>query len=177
MTIHTNGYQEITIPDEATQKEVYLALGYRKNGRGRCLLRGLQAVGLAKGARLEPSPSLPDIGLFEKTPTPFTCTFFVGGKNARVLHKSPFLQIPGVTLSTWCIDLLHTWHYGPMSTYITHTIRLLLGTEIYKPTIAGLDKEESDKLSLMALKAEMWTYYKRKRSDPEWNKKGSEAMR
>ena len=64
-----------------------------------------------------------------------------------------------------------------MSTYITHTIRLLLGTEIYKPTIAGLDKEESDKLSLMALEAEMWTYYKRKRSDPEWNKKGSEAMR
>ena len=152
----------MTITDEDMQKEIYLAFAYRKKGRGRCLQKHFPALGLRKGNRLEPTSSLPDVGLFESMTTPFVCTFFVGDKNARVLHISPFLRIPGVSLSTWCVDLLHTWHYGPMSTYIAHSIRQLLGTEIYKPGIEGLDKEESDKLSLLALKAELWMFYKKK---------------
>ena len=128
-------------------------------------------------ARLEPSTGLPDVGLFENQPCPFDCTFFVGGQHARVLHISPLLRIPGVSLASWCIDILHSWHYGPLSTYLTFVLRALLSTEIYKPgNTAILDKEENEKLCLMALKAELWVFYKQTRaSDPEWSKKGSEV--
>ena len=75
--------------------------------------------------------------------------------------------------------MLHTWHYGPMSTSLTFAIRALLNTEIYKPgNSAVLDKEENDKLCLMALKAELWMFYKHRRAtDKEWSKKGSEVGR
>ena len=58
-------------------------------------------------------------------------------------------------------------------------IRALLSTEIYKPgNSAVLDKEENDKLCLMALKAELWMFYKHRRAtDKEWSKKGSEVGR
>ena len=159
------------------QRQIARILIYRKKQRGRCLQKPFQQLNLPKGARLEPSQSLPDIGQFEYQQCPFQCTFYVGGVNGRVLHKSPFLEIPGVTLDTWCIDILHSWHYGPMSTFLTFTIRALLDTDIYQPAIANfLDKEESDKLCLLALKADLWCYYKQRRvEDPLWSKKGSEA--
>ena len=130
-------------------------------------------------ARLEPSTLLQDVGSFEHKQCPFTCIFYVAGEHGRVLHMSPLLQIPGVSLNTWAIDLLHSWHYGPMSTYLTFTLRALLNTEIYKPgNSAVLDKEENDKLCLMALKAELWMFYKHRRAtDKEWSKKGSEVGR
>ena len=159
------------------QKAVYQLLVYKKkHGRGRILKKAYPPLGLVKGARLEPSATLVDVSLFETQQTPFDCVFYIAGPNGRVLHQSPLLQIPGVHLSTWCIDLLHTWHYGPMSTYITHTLRLLLSSPIWKPDIPDLDLEESNKLALMALKAELWTHYKRRRQeDPVWRVKGSEA--
>ena len=157
------------------QHAVYRLLLYRKKGRGRCLRKPF--MGLPAGARLEPSDSLPDIGLFERMQTPFVCTFYVGGLHGRVLHKSPLLRIPGVGLASWSIDLLHSWHFGPMSTYLAFTIRALLTSPIFRPALAAmLDKEECDKLCLLALKAELWTHYKRRRAtDVNWSKKGSEV--
>ncbi|CAE7256188.1 unnamed protein product [Symbiodinium sp. CCMP2592] len=169
----------VTIPDVDVQQQISKLLHYRKKGRGRgrCLLKAFQQLGLPKWARLEPSTLLPDVGSFEQQQSPFSCIFYVAGEHGRVLHVSPLLQIPGVSLSSWCIDLLHTWHYGPMSTYLTFALRALLSTDIYKPgNSAVLDKEENDKLSLMALKAELWMFYKHRRAtDKEWSKKGSEV--
>ncbi|CAE7582788.1 unnamed protein product [Symbiodinium sp. CCMP2592] len=64
-----------------------------------------------------------------------------------------------------------------MSTYIAVTLRkLLTETDIWKPSIVELDKEELSKLSLLCLRAELQTHYKlRRQSDPEWSKKGSEV--
>ena len=67
-------------------------------------------------ARLKPSAALPDVGSFEKQQCPFQCIFFRAVEHARVLHISPLLQIPGVSLGSWCIDLLPSWHYGPRKT-------------------------------------------------------------
>ena len=164
------------MPDANVQKLIYQNLLYRKNGRGRCLRRAIKALGLPKGARLEPSAALQDVGKFEVTSCPFRCTFYIAGKHGRALHISPFMQIPGMSLETWGIDILHTWHFGPMSSFICYVLKHLLQSPIWKPTIPGLDKEESDKLSLLALKAEMWTYYKlRRQQDARWREKGSEA--
>lgn len=150
---------------------------YRRDSRGRTLKKAFPALGLPKGSRLEPSASLPDVGLFESLETPFVCKFYVGGEGGRVLHDSPFLRIPGVNLESWTIDLLHTWHFGPLSTYITVSLRkLLMDTDIWKPSIVGLDKEELSKLSLLCMRAELQSHYKlRRQDDPDWSKKGSEV--
>ena len=149
---------------------------YRRKTRGRSLSKAFPALGPAKGSRLEPSAAMPDLALFESMTTPFVCQFYVGSEHGRVLHDSPFLRIPGVSLATWNIDLLHTWHFGPLSTYITVTLRRLLDTDIWKPSIVGLDKEELSKLSLLCMRAELQSHYKlRRQADPNWSKKGSEA--
>ena len=175
----SSSIEEVTIPDVHVQQQISKLLCYRKKGRGRCLQKAFDQLGLPKMARLEPSTLLQDVGSFEQKQCPFRCIFYVAGEHGRVLHMSPLLQIPGVSLNTWGIDILHTWHYGPMSTYLTFTLRALLNTEIYKPgNSAVLDKEENDKLCLMALKAELWMFYKHRRAtDKEWSKKGSEVGR
>ena len=165
----------MTIPDEGVRREVNALLRYGKAGRGRCLKTAYRPLALKRGWRLEPDRQNPDVDDFNERECPLTCTFYIGGKHGRVLHCSPFLQIPGVTLETWCVDILHTWHFGPMSTYITFTVQQLLTTPVWKPGIEGLEKEDEQKLSLYALRAEMWAYYKRKRADPEWHRRGSEA--
>ena len=167
----------MTIADAETQQEIYKILVYRRDSRGRTLTKAFRALGFPKGSRLEPSASLPDVGLFEQLETPFTCKFYVGGEGGRVLHDSPFLRIPGVSLESWNIDILHTFHFGPLSTYITVTLRrMLMDTDIWKPSIVGLDKEEQSKLSLLCLRAELQSHYKlRRQTDPDWANKGSEA--
>ena len=167
------------MPDEETKMKIESLLVYRrKTGRGRCLKASFPPLGLKQGWRLEPSSSLPDVGDFAKQRCPFSCVFYTGGKDGRVLHVSPFLQIPGVSVDTWCVDILHTWHYGPMSTYIAYGLRLLLTTFIYRPAIPDLDKEEADRLALLCLRAELWSYYKRLQQfdeDGSWKRKGSEV--
>ena len=166
---------KVTILDENTRREVNALLRYQKSGRGRVLKSRYDPLGLKRGWRLEPNSEFPDVDDFNNRPCPFSCWFYTGGKDGRVLHMSPFLQIPGVSLDTWCVDILHTWHFGPMSTYITQTLQHLLDTPIWKPAIPGLEKEDEQKLALFAMRAELWTYYKRKRSDPDWKKRGSEV--
>ncbi|CAE7376332.1 unnamed protein product, partial [Symbiodinium microadriaticum] len=170
--------EEIIVPDEETKMKVDSLLCNRsKVGRGRCIRASFPALGLKQGWRLDPSPGLEDVCDFAKKQCPFKCVFFIGGKDARILHVSPFLQIPGVSVETWCVDILHTWHYGPMSTFIAYSLRLLLTTMIYRPAIPDLEKVEADRLALLCLRAELWTYYKRLResdSDGSWKAKGSE---
>ena len=105
----------------------------------------LPRLGLQKGWRLEPSSQLPDVGAFETCATPFTCVFYVGGAGGRLMHRSPFLQIPGVHLNTWRVDILHTWHYGPLFTYIIVTLQEILKTPVYQPTLqCGFAMEKLD---------------------------------
>ena len=74
--------------------------------------------------------------------------------------------------------MLHTWHFGPLSSYVAHSLRLLISSPLYQPANykEDLEKEEADKLALLHLRAELWSFYKRRReSDEDWKKKGSEA--
>ena len=93
------------MPDEETKMKIESLLVYRrKTGRGRCLKASFPPLGLKQGWRLEPSSSLPDVGDFAKQRCPFSCVFYTGGKDGRVLHASPFLQNPGVSVDTWCVN-------------------------------------------------------------------------
>ena len=156
------------MPDANVQKLIYQNLLYRKNGRGRFYGEPSRPWASPKEldwSRQQPCKMLENLR-----------SFYIAGKHGRALHISPFMQIPGMSLETRGIDILHTWHFGPMSSFICYVLKHLLQSPIWKPTIPGLDKEESDKLSLFALNAEMWTYYKlRRQQDARWREKGSEA--
>ncbi|CAE7293625.1 unnamed protein product [Symbiodinium sp. CCMP2592] len=169
--------KEVIVPDDETQRRLHSLLRYSKNGRGRCLKAAFPPLGLRRGHRLEPSEHLLDVDNFIHLTTPFSCIFYTGGTHGRILHRSPFLRIPGVSIDCWCIDVLHTWHFGPLSSYVAHSLRTLISSPVYQPaSYKDLEKEEADKLALLHLRAELWSFYKRRReSDEDWKRKGSEV--
>ena len=167
--------KEVTIPDDGVRREITALLRYGKAGRGRSLKQAYGPLALKRGCCLEPSPQHPNVADFNEREYRSLALSKTGGKHGRELHCSPFLGMPGVTLETWCVDILHTRHFGPMSKYFTFTLQQLLTTPVWKPGTEGLEKEDEQKLSLYALRAEMWAFYKRKRADPEWQKRGTEA--
>ncbi|CAE7222610.1 unnamed protein product [Symbiodinium sp. CCMP2592] len=170
-------FREVIVPDDESQRRLHSLLRYSKNGRGRCLKAAFPPLGLRRGHRLEPSEHLLDVDNFIHLTTPFSCIFYTGGTHGRILHRSPFLRIPGVSIDCWCIDVLHTWHFGPLSSYVAHSLRTLISSPVYQPTsYKDLEKEEADKLALLHLRAELWSFYKRRReSDEDWKRKGSEV--
>jgi hypothetical protein len=166
----------VLVKTDRDRQDIYLSLTYRKKTRGRTIMYDIPRLGVSAGYRLEPSATLPDVGKFEMTPTPFFTHFWCADSDARVQHESPILAIEGVTLRTWCIDLLHSWHLGPLASYIGHCLHFFIASRIWSPDLPFLDAEEMQKLSLLHIKSEIWQYYKNRRAtDKEWTTKGSQA--
>ena len=99
-------------------------------------------------------------------------------KLCRILHETPLFMIPGVTVASWCIDLLHAWHLGPLARYVAMVCWLMIRSRVLvSKACAHLDKETTEKLGLLGIKTLMWAYYKeQRRDDPDWAKKNSEVM-
>ena len=141
---------------------------------------------LLPGDRLHPSRLLRDVAQFEaqlagRTPfTPFRCLFWRLGpvpQNARLLHHSPLMDIPGVGMQTYAIDVLHTWHLGALPRYNARVLWFLLRSPCY-----GLDlppwlaAEDLLHLKLLRLRSALWMHYKRMQAaDPTWRKKASQV--
>jgi hypothetical protein len=144
--------------------------------RGRSLSVELGFLGLPEGARLEPSRLLPDVYNLEICALPIELTFWVGSPDGRVLHDSPLFMVPGVTINSWCVDLLHAWVLGPLAKMIGLAIHLFLATGIFAPSSQYLQAEHRHKLSMLHIKTKLKEYYARNhRQDPDWIKKHSEV--
>lgn len=147
----------------------------RHKYRGRTLHRAVPELGLKKNDRLEPSEHLMIVFEFEQQIVPFDVLFFVGGTDDRVIHRSPMALLPK-SIELWAIDILHTWHQGPLSTAISWLIRLMLKTQVWKPAVRFLEAEDESRLSLLALKSELWAHYRcAKAQDATWQKRHSEV--
>lgn len=154
-------------------------LVYSTVHRGRALAVPLEDWGLPLGARIEPSPCLMDVAnLDEETALPIKLTFWVGGSDGRVLHESPLLtMVPGVTVQSWNVDLLHAWVLGCLARFIGLCIHLFVRSGIWTPKSVHLGSEQKKKLALLHLKTELLDHYARRRkADPEFVKKHSEAI-
>ena len=157
-------------------KRLVRNLEYNRNCRGRALTRDLQELGLRKGSRLEPSPSLPDVSMLEMMPLPLEVTFWVGPQNGRLTHGCPLFLLEGVTQDSWGIDLLHAWHLGPLQQFVSLCIHTLLNSGLFAPRARNLDAADVRELSLLAIKAKLFQFYQTLRTDdPSWREKGSEA--
>ena len=91
---------------------------------------------LKAGDRLEPTPSLLDISKFELQPPPFRATFWRMTSDDRVSHRSPLWQIEGMFADRHFIDILHTWHLGPLTSFIPFTLRFIINSGILVPRMA-----------------------------------------
>ena len=126
--------------------------------------------------RLHPSRALRDVANFEFQDLPFDCTFWrFDPKSARLLHLSPLMQIPGVGMSTWCVDILHSWHLGGLARFIGSSLWFVLRSDVYGvgANMPWLMADDILYLNLLRLRSELWLHYQQKSRDPEWRKSAS----
>ncbi|CAE8617843.1 unnamed protein product, partial [Polarella glacialis] len=165
---------EVATPGD--RQLILRSLRYVKARRGRCLFKKINHLGLKSGDRLEPSTWLQDIAKFETMTVPFKVLFWRCSKRDRVTHPSPVLEIEGVTVDTWGIDLLHSWVLGPLGNYIAKSILLLISSKPYCRKSLYLDAEACQRVSLLALKGDLMNHYAARRaSDSNWKAKGSQV--
>ena len=157
-----------------TQKKVYKHLGYKKKFRGRVLLRDIPELGLKKFNRLMPSTSLQDVANFEHTAVPFETSWWLASPDERLLHDCPLVMVPGIGLHAWSLDLMHGWRLGPVQTFVSLALNFCLDSGLWSPS-TNIDANERRKLGLLALKVELFQWYREKRKDPAWTKKGTEV--
>ena len=167
----------VPVRAEAIRRVIVANLVNSSKYRGRALPDGLRYLGLPEGARLEPSRSLPDVYDLETVALPIDLTFWVGSPDGRVLHHSPLFMILGVTIASWCVDLLHGWVLGPLGKMIGLCIHLFLLTRVFTPKTNYLNGEDKNRFAMLHIKATLKEHYKRvKGDDPEWHSKHSEVQ-
>ena len=164
------------IPSEEVQRQVARALVYGKKHRGRALKNNVDELGLKKHDRLEPSKKMWDVASFERLHCPFTVTFFRSRKENRLIHSCPLFMIPGVTIRSWVVDIMHSWHLGDLLSFIAHVFWYIIGLGILCPPSHQLDTEERHRLSLLRLKSEWFEHYRTKRKDPDFRQSCSEDL-
>ena len=149
-------------------------LGYRKKYRGRILLADVPQLGLKKFSRLMPTRDLQDVADFEFKQTPFRAAWWVLSTEGRLVHDCPLMDVPGIGLEMWSLDIMHGWHLGPLQQLVSLSLNYCLETGLWAPP-TRLDAEEKRRLGLLAIKAELHQWYKEQWQDAEWRSKGSEA--
>ena len=168
---------EVTIDTVATRSKVYQVLRYMKKNLGRSLLTDISELGLQANDRLLPSVQLPDISRFETTPVPFLAVFWRGNSEARVIHPSPLLEILGLGIEHYAVDILHAWHLGGIQVFVGHVFWFMLKSKIWGSALSFLSTADDMRIALLRLKSELFSYYKDRRdSDPQWAKSGSTAL-
>lgn len=138
------------------------------------LTAAIPELGLPKFARLMPTSSMPDVGKFEHLPVPFLSQWWVASLDARVVHDCPLTSLSGVGLETWSLDLMHGWHLGPMQLLVSLSLNFCLGSGLWAPD-TSMDAGDRKRISLLAIKAELFHWYKSQRQNSDWHTKGSEA--
>ena len=104
----------VTLCNTTHQKIKNLLVWDRRaaGSRGRSLAGPVEEAGLLKGDRLEPSPSLPDVGDFEGIQSfPAQVTFWRPSRSTLLHHRSPLWDrsLGICPVRSIAIDLLHTF--------------------------------------------------------------------
>ena len=164
----------IRVDTREMHSDIKRSLRYKKRFIGRGLINDLPLYGLIKGDRLEATPAILDVALFDECVPPFDCIFWRMAKEDRVLHASPLFLIPGLSTQTHGGDVLHTWALGPVSADVALAIWWLVKSPAFRVSIPGLDEADEIRLSLHRIRDKLWEHYRFKRSDPHWRTKGTE---
>ena len=121
-----------------------LLVWHKKKGiKGRIVAQDIPAIGLLKGDRLEPSPTLPDIGNFEIIASyPTRVVFWRSSGDPRVKHRNPlFNRSSGISPLYIVPDLLHCWYLGLLKTFTTELIWEMMLSGVWVPREGRQQKE------------------------------------
>jgi len=167
---------QVRIESVDVRSMVLQALRHSGPTGSRYVYKDIVTLTLKAGHRLEPCEKLRDIHQFEHQDCPFDCVFWRGVKTDRITHSTPLWDIEGMSLSMFGIDMLHTWALGAMQSFVGFTFWHFLRSKVFSSGLAWLSLEEDEKIGMIQVKSEMWRYYRaRRKRDPEWKAKGSEA--
>ncbi|CAK9051241.1 Uncharacterized protein SCF082_LOCUS28143 [Durusdinium trenchii] len=108
------------------RSKILQSLAYKKKWRGRALISALPQYGLGKGSRLMPTPSMPDVAKFEFMEVPFTVWWWVGPEDFRLVHDCPLVELDGVGLESFSLDIMHSWHLGPLQLLVSLVLNFCL---------------------------------------------------
>jgi hypothetical protein len=135
-------------------------------GRGRCLRGNYDPLALRQGDRLEPSSWLTDVGGFEHLEPPFQVVFWRSQNEPICKHRCEVFSIPGVTLLSLAIDILHTLHLGVYKSYCMTAIWACIDKDVWNTNALSADVRVAS--SCRRLREDLFAWYKQKRrDDPE----------
>ena len=89
---------------------------------------------------------------FEETRTPFAAVFWSTKKQGRITRPCPVMDIPGASLSLICIDLLHTWHLGPLARLAALIFHSVIESTAYNERFGYLSAEEWRSTGILRLR-------------------------
>ena len=135
----------------------------RKDGnRGRCLDSDIPALGLKKGDRLEPTPSIPSSDFFDTLrPGPgetLTATFWRRKRETRTRHRNP-LFTAGTYLSpsrSLASDWLHCLSLGVFGYWINFVVWALVDCDAYCCRATTIDAKFSESVGFLRASMVMW---------------------
>ena len=74
----------------------------------------------------------------------------------------------------WHIDILHSWHLGPLQRLIATVIWFILSSNVYGIYAGLYHADDVLHLKLLRLRSELWLYYRVKSREPGWSKRASQ---
>mgnify|MGYP007004463486 CR=1 FL=1 len=160
------------------RQQIFQKLIYRRDCQGRSLCMDISNLGLCKYDRLLPTRVVPDVANFEKTIVPFLVTFWRMKSTDRLVHDCPLFmnkEITGIGIESFAIDLLHSWALGPLGVFIAFVFWFCLSSRIFHPMSIYLNAEECERIAVLHIKTLLMKYYREKRQDEDWKRRGSEA--
>ena len=141
------------------------ALRYDKRaagGNGRCLGTDMHQYSLNADDRLEPSPSLPDVGTFELQTPPFEVTMWRRSLESLCRHRNP-LWSDSLGLSaerSLTVDTLHALYLGVMNVWCRTAVWKLVMSGVYGSTGASDDGLTS---CCLAMRHALFAWYSARR--------------
>ena len=164
----------------ADKMQVQQSLRYDRSayGFGRTLRTDIPHLNLMAGDRLHPALGLRDVGQFERLEPRCSVLFWRCGKTDRVVVLSPILQIPGVSMLSYGVDLLHAWALGPLQRFVAMCIWYIIKSGMLSPVAGWLSAGDRDSIALNQLKSALWGFYEaERRRDPAQRWRGTQAPR
>ena len=133
----------------------------KKGSRGRALIRDLPSVGLQQGDRLEPDSTFQDVASFDNVESwPVRVTFWRRAVETRVKRRLPILQPDlGITLDTFCIDVLHCLYLGPMKDWCCAVLWAMVDYNVFGVAHANVDTRLP--LTVLRIRELLWGFYNR----------------
>jgi hypothetical protein len=146
----------------------------RGGALGRALTVAFPALNLLVGDRLEPTPKLPDVAMFDSLcPEPGDTSevvFWRRSEESLCLHRFPLWDdVLGISATkTLCFDLLHTLYLGVMQGFCKLLLWKLLSAGVWG-AFEG-NQEEMFKVAVLCLRNELFRWYvARAKSHPNEN--------